>query len=378
MDSSSEGLSESKFHEILEENSFIPESDPTNCYSNVQNAPNEDNEKNMEIQDLEMQGGNNDNKKKDLNESYFNFPSDNFGLSSYQQGDLSFLDIEQYDNYILYDINSPKDDSSFKNNNQINSQNKIKVFNFQTFKNGPKNGILTEEPSYISLGEITKKYTILKDLWEEHHIYKDETDLLEIEKLGEMFKRVKNYLTGVKGYKDNKPGKNEKNLTNKQIEKDVDLKNDQRKDNIKRKMEKDQMINIIKSKLSKSYYNATNSFDEFKKNQISIMEPVLINKQIKADFNLEYLTQKLFSILSNDSNELNFPNNLSNKEKIESIMNDNSEEKKELKNHLSLTVQNCLDIFRYKEENSNFNYFNYRLVDSLKEIYDFQKKKRGK
>ena len=77
----------------------------------------------------------------------------------------------------------------------------IKVFNFQTFKNEPKNGILTEEPSYISLYEITENYEILNDLWEKHHIYKDETDLLEIEKSGEMFKRVKNYLTGERDIK---------------------------------------------------------------------------------------------------------------------------------------------------------------------------------
>ena len=198
MDSSFEGLFESKINENLEENLFILQSDPTNCYSNVQNAPNEDNVRNIELQDLEMQGHNNDNKKKELNYYFFNFPSDNFEQSSYQQEDLPFWDRE-YDNYI--DINSPKDDSSFENNNQIIIQNKIKVFNFQTFKNEPKNGILTEEPSYISLYEITENYEILNDLWEKHHIYKDETDLLEIEKSGEMFKRVKNYLTGERDIK---------------------------------------------------------------------------------------------------------------------------------------------------------------------------------
>ena len=128
MDSSFEGLFESKINENLEENLFILQSDPTNCYSNVQNAPNEDNVRNIELQDLEMQGHNNDNKKKELNYYFFNFPSDNFEQSSYQQEDLPFWDRE-YDNYI--DINSPKDDSSFENNNQIIIQNKIydKIYN---------------------------------------------------------------------------------------------------------------------------------------------------------------------------------------------------------------------------------------------------------
>ena len=41
----------------------------------------------------------------------------------------------------LYDINSQRDGSSSKNNNQNIFQNKIKVFNFQTFINEPKNVI---------------------------------------------------------------------------------------------------------------------------------------------------------------------------------------------------------------------------------------------
>jgi hypothetical protein len=95
---------------------------------------------------------------------------------------------------------------------------------------------------------------------------------------------------------------------------------------------------------------------------------------INADFILEYLRQPLYKILSNESSKNK--NKKSNKSIIEEIMNINKNNKsKEVIIHLNLTVQKCLDYFRYKEENPRFK---YKLVDFLVEEFESQKKKKEK
>ena len=124
------------------------------------------------------------------------------------------------------------------------------------------------------------------------------------------------------------------------------------------------MVCKIKTNLSRSYIEATNSFPELKSRKITTIKKDLINTRIKAKFNLFYLKQHLYSILSNESTEGN-----RNQLIIEDIMSARNKSDQPLIEHLNLSVQNCLDIFRYKIEN---NYFNYKLLEFLKEEYKSQ------
>ena len=124
------------------------------------------------------------------------------------------------------------------------------------------------------------------------------------------------------------------------------------------------MVTKIKTNLSRSYIEATNSFQELNKRKITTITKDLINTRIKAEFNLIYLKQPLYSILSNESTEGN-----RNQLIIEDIMNIRNKSGQPIIEHLNLSIQNCLDIFRYKIEN---NYFNYKLLEFLKEEYKSQ------
>ena len=131
-----------------------------------------------------------------------------------------------------------------------------------------------------------------------------------------------------------------------------------------RKFDADVMINKIKTHLQESILNYINSFDVMKYCEIYKPKKGLINNKIKANFNLIYLTQNLYNILSNDSSN---PNNNTNKNKILEIKNQNSSF---FQNHFCLTIQKCLDIFRYEEE--NFDFKNKLVEFIIKEYTDIR------
>ena len=119
------------------------------------------------------------------------------------------------------------------------------------------------------------------------------------------------------------------------------------------------MINKIKTKLLDSILNYINYFD-MKNYEIYTLKKNLINTKIGAHFNLVYLRQYLYDILSNDSSESNYN---TNKEKILKIKDQNPTF---FNQNLCLTVQNCLDIFRYKQLNPHFK---NKLVEFLNKEY---------
>ena len=80
------------------------------------------------------------------------------------------------------------------------------------------------------------------------------------------------------------------------------------------------MINKIKTELQGGIINFINSFVEMKNNEIYTPKKNLINNKISAHFNLAYLRQNLYNILSNDSSELNYN---TNKDKILIIKSQN-------------------------------------------------------
>lgn len=179
--------------------------------------------------------------------------------------------------------------------------------------------------------------------------------------------KIVNYLRGI----TNKEIK-DKDKANEKIEDKInEKKNNKSKKKNNRIADPDKMTSKILNNLAFSFREATNSFREFKIRQIETIKYELINKKIKADFILEYLRQPLYLILSNVSSQDTTLK--SNKSIIEEILNLNKNNKsKEVITHLNLTVQKCLDYFRYKEENPRFK---YKLVDYLIKEFASQKKK---
>ena len=233
----------------------------------------------------------------------------------------------------------------------IHKNIELTVFNHETFKKNNRNGIKKKEsinvPAFIKYKDIIKQFgDKLKPLWNDKTllIFDDEEDLLNIGEKGKILKKIYNYIISNKKPKEIKGRKT-----------DVDL-----------------MVDRIRNNCHKSFLDATNSFEEFKFSPIKPISKDTINKHLDADFILEYLEQKLYSILPNDSSDTN---GIKIYAKIEKIINDynNNHIRTELIEHLCLTVQNYLDIFRYQKENSNCK---YKLVDFLFDV--FKETQKGK
>ena len=251
-----------------------------------------------------------------------------------QEFENSFMDVfaPPKNNYVCNDQK--------ENEEIIDEKMKIKIFNYENYKND--NYEFNEEfkIEFIPLKNIIQSYeNHIKGLWNgQPKIFENRDKLLEIEKNNnhKIYINTSNYLNEIKN-------------TNK---------------NENRKYDTDEMVTKIKTNLSRSYIEATNSFQELNKRKITTITKDLINTRIKAEFNLIYLKQPLYSILSNESTEGN-----RNQLIIEDIMNIRNKSGQPIIEHLNLSIQNCLDIFRYKIEN---NYFNYKLLEFLKEEYKSQ------
>ena len=247
----------------------------------------------------------------------------------------------------------------------------LEPFNYNIFQQKYKNNIsininFEENYQYFSLEVIVNEYgDFFIKLYP--NIFKDKDELVKMGEFG-ICKKIVDYL---KDLEDKENKKIEDNMHQVMINQESE-ENLSEKKNI-RKEDRDKMMLKILTKLASSFRKATNSFKEFKIRQIEIIKPNLINEKLDAYFIFEYLRQYLYAILSNESSE--DTNIKSNKSIIEEIMKENINNKqKEVIKHLSLTVQKCLDYFRYKEENENFK---YKLVDFLIEEFEFQTKKKG-
>ena len=227
-------------------------------------------------------------------------------------------------------------ESPFVVNNIIDkiNLNKLQVFNKDNYKQNYEKykEIKFKEPKFISLKEIIKNDDVkenLSKLWNfEINIYDDESDFTNSMKNGDIIKNVILF-----------------------------LKHNIKQINKFRKFDPDQMINKIKRSLNESIRQYINSFLEIKY-KVCKLKKQLINEASDAHFNLMYLNQPLYSILINDSNDIN---KLSNYDKIKFIYKDN----KDLIDNLELTIQDYLDIFRYKKTNVKFQ---FKLVDFLTKL----------
>ena len=238
-------------------------------------------------------------------------------------------------NINLFEINfneeTPNLSKEIPNSNDI----VISTFNYDSYKKEKINKyyIFIPEPKFISFSYILnnhKKY--ITKIWsKEIKIFVNENDFYNTLKNGKIIQKVYDLLS-----------------------KNISYKAD------KRKYDADGMINKIKTELQNSILNYINSFDEMKNNEIYTPKKNLINNKIAAHFNLIYLRQNLYNILSNDSSESNYN---TNKDKILIIKSQNFTF---FSKHFCLTIQNCLDIFRYKQLNPHFK---NKLVEFLNKEY---------
>ena len=267
---------------------------------------------------------------------------DKYGIKTFSKNTNQLF---KKDNYCS-DISS----GVIKDNNKLPNLNiKLYKFNYEYFKNNYKEFEQNkfEEPKFISIYEILGNHREeISELWNNQiKIFDDESDLINIVKNGKICGNVINFLTEYYKFNDEK-----------------------------RRFHPDKMINKIKTAFNESIRDYINSFKEMKY-KISKLKKNLINNAIKSDFNLNYLRQPLYSILSNDSNE---SNRKSNYEKILINLNNINKDNSNLMEYLRLKIQDYLDIFRYKLPNIHFK---IKLVDYLikenKKCKDESENKKG-
>ena len=280
----------------------------------------------------------------DLNESYvegdrineselYDIKKDKYDIQTFS-GESQQLSSNQ-----IFSRNSSKE-------NQITNDIEIYPFNHVIFEENEskyEKSIKFDEPKFIYLDDIMKEHKeYIEKLWsKEIQIFKDKNDLDNTLKNGTFCQNIYNLLK-----KKEKPKE--------------------------RKYQGDSEIKKIKTHLLEIFRNYINLQEEMKCSNISKLKKDLINQRMGALFNLIYLTQYLYNILSNESNETNKD---TNKYIIELIKN---EKASFFYKYFFLTIQNCLDIFRYKEKNPHFKDYKIYLVEFLKNQYDIEKKNNKK
>ena len=263
-------------------------------------------------------------KKIKVKISYNDIKLDKYGIQTFTEESQEIISTQQ----IL-------DNPDLSTENSITKEIVISPFNYKIFKENGNNykSIKFDEPLFISFEYILTHYKkYIEKLWsKENKIFENENDLENTLNNGIIYKNVFIYLSQTKWNKADK-----------------------------RKFDADGMIKKIKTQLLESIRNYINSFDVMKYCEIYKLKKDSINNIIKANFNLIYLTQELYNIFSNDSSN---KNHNSNKDKILKIKKQNFSF---FNKHFCLTIQKCLDIFRYEEQNLHFK---NRLVEFLIKQY---------
>ena len=232
---------------------------------------------------------------------------------------------------------------------------KLYVFSIDQFKIDYKpennNIINTEEPVFFGIEDI-KKIPNIASIWSgEGNIFKNEEDFDNNIKNGKIYKNMFNALNGIK----------EK----------VDLK---------RAQEPDEMSKRIKTLVMQQSINSANKFDEFKYNELEMIDKNKISEQIKADFQLCLLEQKIYSIVSNDIKSINPKCNYNKIKKIINEFNKDNNKHAPLIDLLCLTFEDCLNIILYKKEEMHIDkieegkvqkisLFDKKLIEFLYDIY---------
>ena len=233
---------------------------------------------------------------------------------------------------------------------------KLYVFSIDQFKIDykPANNNITntEEPVFFGIEDI-KKIPNIAFIWSgEGNIFKNEEDFDNTIKNGKIYKNMFNALNNIK-------------------EEKVDLK---------RAQEPDEMSKRIKTLVMQQNINSANKFDEFKYNELEMIDKNKISEQIKADFQLCLLEQKIYSIVSNDIKSLNPKCNYNKIKKIINEFNKDNNKHAPLIDLLCLTFEDCLNIILYKKEDmyidkieegkvQKISLFDKKLIEFLNDVY---------
>ena len=199
-----------------------------------------------------------------------------------------------------------------------------------------------------------KKYkNYIEQLWSNgNHIFENENDFRKTFENGVISQKTNKFLSKEQVW----------NATVTNVDKDKSY-------SLGRKYDPDTMIKKIKAHLLQSILDFINSFGIMKYCEIDELKKELINSCIRAYCNLIYLRQKLYNVLSNDSSK---PNKYTNKEKVIRIKQKNPIF---FYFRFCITIQDCLDLFRYEKQNSDFK---NNLVEFLIEEYKLETKKNIK
>ena len=149
---------------------------------------------------------------------------------------------------------------------------------------------------------------------------------------------------------------------------------------LKRAQEPDEMSKRIKTLVMQQSINSANKFDEFKYNELEMIDKNKISEQIKADFQLCLLEQKIYSIVSNDIKSINPKCNYNKIKKIINEFNKDNNKHVPLIDLLCLTFEDCLNIILYKKEDmyidkieegkvQKISLFDKKLIEFLYDIY---------
>ena len=275
--------------------------------------------------------------------------NDNYFLTKKRFKD-SFDEPDKEDLYF-----SPKNKKSIFKIEKQPRNIKLYVFSINQFKIDYKienNNITnTEGPLFFWIEDI-KKIPNIASIWSgEGNIFKNEEDFDNTIKNGKIYKNMFNALNGIK----------EK----------VDLK---------RAQEPDEMSKRIKTLVMQQSINSANKFDEFKYNELEMIDKNKISEQIKADFQLCFLEQKIYSIVSNDIKSINPKCNYNKIKKIINEFNKDNNKHAPLIDLLCLTFEDCLNIIIYKKEDMfidkieegkvpKITLFDKKLIEFLNDVY---------
>ena len=228
------------------------------------------------------------------------------------------------------------------NQNSMNIPDYIKLYTFNKnyfdqLNYANENEKKSRDVIIKTISQISQQYEDKFKLLYENNIFKID-DLNKIENIGKIYKNTFDVMNGEKN-----------NLNIKQFF-------------------PDNIITRFKTFVKNSNKDAINSFDEIKYNISSLKTGDKILENIGKGFNLIYLEQPLYSVLSNESNENEIN---SNYKKIEDIINKYNQNKQitPLIEYLCLTVKDSIDILTYKKVDK-YNKYKIKIFDYAAKEYE--------
>ena len=272
--------------------------------------------------------------------------SNNYLINSFNKYTHDYITSSGNINYNSFSQNHNKANDTISmnhvNQNRVNIPDYIKLYTFNKnyfdqLNNVNENEKKSRDVFIKRISQISQEYEDKFDILYENNIFKI-GDLIKIESIGKIYRNTVDVMNGAKN-----------NLIIKQFF-------------------PDNIITRFKTFVKNSNKDAINSFDEIKYNISSLKTGDKILENIGKSFNLIYLEQPLYSVLSNESNENEIN---SNYKKIEEIINKYNQNKQitPLIEYLCLTVKESIDILTYKKEDK-YDKYKIKIFDYAAKEYE--------